>query len=379
MIKKRLFTPGPTDVPPEVLNEMAKPMFHHRTPQFREVFRAATDGMKKIFRTEQEVITICGSGTAGMEAAIACACPRDKKVLVANGGKFGERWAKIARVYGLDVDEVELEWGTAITAEDVKAKIDTGEYGSVIVVQSETSTATWTDVEAIAKVTKDTDVLLMVDAITGVGALPMEMDAWGVDVVGSGSQKALMTPPGLAMVALSEKAWASVDNIKAPCFYLDLKSYRKSIAKDDTPTTGPVNLITGLRVAVDLVNEIGIETVWKRTALCAKALREAAQALGLTLMSQSPSDSVTALGCPEGVDVDGQFRKILKSKYGASIAGGQNEWKGKVVRINHMGYTDPLDLVGLVAAIEFALADCGVNVEFGKGTAAVTKVLKDWE
>jgi aspartate aminotransferase-like enzyme len=181
------------------------------------------------------------------------------------------------------------------------------------------------------------------------------------------------------MVALSEKAWASVDNIKAPCFYLDLKSYRKSIAKDDTPTTGPVNLITGLRVAVDLVNEIGIETVWKRTALCAKALREAAQALGLTLMSQSPSDSVTALGCPEGVDVDGQFRKILKSKYGASIAGGQNEWKGKVVRINHMGYTDPLDLVGLVAAIEFALADCGVNVEFGKGTAAVTKVLKDWE
>jgi aspartate aminotransferase-like enzyme len=379
MIKKRLFTPGPTDVPPEVLNEMAKPMFHHRTPQFREVFRAATDGMKKIFRTQQEVITICGSGTAGMEAAIACACPRDKKVLVANGGKFGERWAKIARVYGLDVDEVELEWGTAITAEDVKAKIDTGEYGSVIVVQSETSTATWTDVEAIAKVTKDTDVLLMVDAITGVGALPMEMDAWGVDVVGSGSQKALMTPPGLAMVALSEKAWASVDNIKAPCFYLDLKSYRKSIAKDDTPTTGPVNLITGLRVAVDLVNEIGIETVWKRTALCAKALRTAAEALGLTLMSQSPSDSVTALGCPEGVDVDGQFRKILKSKYGASIAGGQNEWKGKVVRINHMGYTDPLDLVGLVAAIEFALADCGATVEFGKGVAAVTKVLKDWE
>ncbi len=379
MIKKRLFTPGPTDVPPEVLNEMAKPMFHHRTPQFREVFRAATDGMKKIFRTEQEVITICGSGTAGMEAAIACACPRDKKVLVANGGKFGERWAKIARVYSLDVDEVELEWGTAITADDVKAKIDTGEYGSVIVVQSETSTATWTDVEAIAKVTKDTDVLLMVDAITGVGALPMEMDAWGVDVVGSGSQKALMTPPGLAMVALSDKAWASVDNIKAPCFYLDLKSYRKSIAKDDTPTTGPVNLITGLRVAVDMVNDIGIETVWKRTALCAKALRDAAQALGLTLMSQSPSDSVTALGCPEGVDVDGQFRKILKSKYGASIAGGQNEWKGKVVRINHMGYTDPLDLVGLVAAIEFALADCGVDVEFGKGTAAVTKVLKDWE
>ncbi|NBB94470.1 MAG: aminotransferase class V-fold PLP-dependent enzyme [Planctomycetes bacterium] len=379
MIKKRLFTPGPTDVPPDVLNEMAKPMFHHRTPQFREVFRAATDGLKTIFHTEQEVITICGSGTAGMEAAIACATPRDKKVLVANGGKFGERWAKIARVYDLDVDEVELEWGTAITADDVKAKVDTGEYGAVIVVQSETSTATWTDVEAIAKVTRDTDVLLMVDAITGVGALPMDMDAWGVDVVASGSQKALMTPPGLAMVSLSDKAWASVDTIDAPCFYLDLKSYRTSLAKDDTPTTGPVNLITGLRVAVDMINAIGVETIWKRTALYAKALRTAAEAIGLTLMSKSPSDSVTALGCPEGVDVDGQFRKILKTTYGASIAGGQNEWKGKVVRVNHMGYTDPLDLVGLVAAMEFALSDCGAEVAIGKGVAAVAKVLKDWQ
>jgi aspartate aminotransferase-like enzyme len=356
---------------------MAKPMIHHSTPEFQAILRAATDGMKKIFRTQQEVLTICGSGTAGMEAAIACAVPRGKKVLVANGGKFGERWAKIARIYGLDVDEAMLEWGTAITADAIKAKVDTGEYGAVIVVQSETSTATVTDVEAIAKVTRDTDVLLLVDAITGVGALPMEMDAWGVDVVGSGSQKALMTPPGLAMVALSDKAWASVDNIKAPCFYLDLKAYRKNIAKNDVPTTAPVNLITGLRVAVDMVNAIGIETVWKRTALCAKALRAAAEALGLTLMSQSPADSVTALGCPEGVDVDGQFRKVLKKKYGASVAGGQDTWKGKVIRVNHMGYTDPLDLVGLVAAMEFALA--GAAVEIGAGVAAATKVLKDWE
>jgi serine---pyruvate transaminase len=379
MLKKRLFTPGPTDVPPEVLNEMAKPIFHHRTPEFRTMFRAATDGMKHIFRTSQEVLTIGGSGTAGMEAAIACCCHRDKKVLVSNGGKFGERWVKVAKVYGLDVDEVELEWGTALTAELVKAKLASGEYGAVITVHSETSTATACDLKAIAEVTRETDTLLMVDGITSCGTLPLEMDGWGVDVVASGSQKAFMLPPGLAMVALSEKAWAAVDaNPAIPAFYLDLRAYRKSIAKDDTPYTGAVSLIRGLKVAVDMINEVGIETLWKRTAVLAGALRAAAGEMGMTLMSQSPSDSVTALGCPEGIDVDGQFRKILKAKFGASIAGGQNEWKGKVVRVNHMGYTDPLDLVGLVAAMEFTLAECGASVQPGKAVAAATQALAEW-
>jgi aspartate aminotransferase-like enzyme len=377
MIKKRLFTPGPTDVPAEVLNEMAKPMFHHRTPQFREMFGAVQDGLKKIFRTENDVLVMCGSGTVGMEAAISCAVPRDKKTLVANGGKFGERWVKIAKLYGCDVDEVKLEWGKALTAATVQEKLATGEYGAVIVVQSETSTATLTDVKAIAEVVAPTDTLFLVDAITGCGTLPLETDAWGIDIVASGSQKAFMLPPGLAMLSVSDKAWAVIDTIDSPTFYMNLKSYRKSLGTNDTPTTGPVSLIRGLRVAVDMINEIGIETLWARTAILAKALREAAVAIGMTVCSESPSDSVTALGLPAGID--DSIRKVLKKKYGASVAGGQDGWKNKVIRVSHMGYIDPLDTIGLVAALEYALKELGADIEIGKGVAVATKVLADWK
>ncbi len=376
MIKNRLFTPGPTDVPPEVLNEMAKPIFHHRTAQFRDMFAAVNDGLKKIYKTSNDVLTIAGSGTAGMEAAIACAVPRDKKVLISNGGKFGERWVKVAKVYGLDVDEVQLEWGKALTADVVKEKLATGQYGAVITVYSETSTATACNLQAIAEVVRDTDALLIVDAITALGVLPLETDAWGVDIVASGSQKAFMLPPGLAMLSVSDKAWKVIDTIEAPCFFLNLKAYRKSIAANDTPYTPAVTLLRGLKVSVDMINAIGIEKVWSRTAILAKALRTAAEAMGLKVCSQTPSDSVTAIYLPEGIGDD--IRKNLRTKYGCSVAGGQDGWKGKVIRVNHMGYVDPLDTIGLIAAIEYTLADMGADVQIGKGTAAAVEVLKDW-
>jgi serine---pyruvate transaminase len=377
MMKSRLFTPGPTDVPPEVLIEMARPMFHHRTPRFRSMFAEVNAGLKKILKTENDVLTIAGSGTAGMEAAIACAIPRDKKVLISDGGKFGERWVKVAKVYGLDVDEVKLEWGTSLQPELVKEKLATGEYGAVVTVYSETSTATACDLEAIGKVVAETDALLIADCITAAGTLPLWTDKWNVDIVGSGSQKAFMLPPGLGMLSVSKKAWKQIDAIKAPGFYLDLKAYRKSLAKDDTPYTGPVSLIRGLKVSVDMINEIGIETIWARTALLAKATRTAAEALGMKVFSRQPSDSVTGLLFPDGVD-DG-FRKKLESKYGISVAGGQDDMKGKLMRISHMGYVDPLETIGLIAAIEYTLADCGVKVEIGKGVTAAVQVLKDWE
>jgi aspartate aminotransferase-like enzyme len=376
MIKQRLFTPGPTGVPPEVLIEMAKPMFHHRTAEFREMFAAVNEGLKTICRTTNDIVTIAGSGTAGMEAAIACCCPRDKKVLVSNGGKFGERWVKVAKVYGLDVDEVVLEWGTALQPETVKDKLATGEYGAVITVYSETSTATACDLEAIAAVVRETDALLIADCITAMGTLPLETDEWGVDIVGGGSQKALMLPPGLAFVVISDKAKAAMATVDAPAFYLDLKAYLKSLAKNDTPYTGPVSLIRGLKVAVDMINAIGIETVWARSAVLAKATRTAAEALGMTVFSKQPSDSVTGILYPDRVDDD--FRKVLKDKYGVSVAGGQDDLKGKAMRISHLGYVDPLETIGLIAAIEYALADAGADVETGKGVAAATAVLKDW-
>jgi aspartate aminotransferase-like enzyme len=376
MIKSRLFTPGPTDVPPEVLVEMAKPIFHHRTPQFQAMFAEVNAGLKKMLLTANDVLTIAGSGTAGMEAAIACASRRDKKVLVANGGKFGQRWVKVAKVYGLDVDEVVSPWGAAITPAMVREKLATGLYGTVVVVYSETSTATRCDLEGIGKVVAATDAILIADCITAAGTLPLRTDEWKIDIVATGSQKALMLPPGLATVAVSEKAWKIIDAIKAPGLYLDLKAYRKMVVKNDTPYTPAVSLIRGLKVSLDMINAIGVEKIWARSALLAKATRRACEALGMKVFSKQPSDSVTGILYPPGVD--DAFRKILQAKYGINAAGGQDDLKGKCFRVSHMGYVDPIETIGMIAAIEYTLAELGVAVEIGKGVAAAARVLKDW-
>jgi aspartate aminotransferase-like enzyme len=377
MIKQRLLTPGPTDVPPEVLVEMAKPIFHHRTERFKKMFKETTAGLQKLLFTSGDVLTLAGSGTAAMEAAIACAVPRDKKVLVANGGKFGERWVKVAKVYGLKVDESKQEWGTAITPDDVRAKVKTGEYGAVVVVHSETSTATACDLEGIGKAVKASDVLLIADCITSAGTLPLKMDEWGIDIVAIGSQKALMLPPGLAFAAVSPKAWAVIDKITPPTFYLNLKAYRKSLADSDVPYTPAVSLIRGLAVSLEMIHQIGVEVIWKRVALIAKAFREAMKADGMKVFSRQPSDSVTGILYPEGVD--DAFRKTLRTKYGFNVAGGQDHLEGKCFRVSHMGYVDPLETIGLVAGVEYTLASLGVKVDVGKGVAVASKVLADWK
>jgi aspartate aminotransferase-like enzyme len=378
MIKQRLFTPGPTDVPAEVLIEMAKPIFHHRTARFKEMFAAVNDGLKKLFLTANDVITIAGSGTAGMEAAMASAVPRDKKVLVAQGGKFAERWVKVAKAYGMQLDEVKVEWGTGISPELVKEKLATGQYGAVVVVHSETSTATACDLEAIAKVVRGTDAILIADCITSAGTLPLRTDDWGVDIVVTGSQKALMLPPGLALLSVSPKAWASIEKNPAPGVYLSLKAYRKSLAENDVPYTPAITLIRGLKVSLDMIHAIGVEKVWSRTALMAKAVREAMKAHGLKVYSRRPSDSVTGIMYPEGIE-DKKFRnKVLRDKWGASVAGGQGELEGKMFRVSHMGYVDPLDTIGLVAAIEYAMVDCGVKLDIGKGVSVAVNIIKDF-
>ncbi len=377
MIKQRLFTPGPTDVPPEVLVEMAKPIFHHRTQRFKEMFAAVNEGMKKVLVTQNDILTLAGSGTAGMEAAISCACPRDKKVLIANNGKFAERWVKVAKLYGLNVDEVKQDWGTAITPQFVKEKVATGEYGTVIVVHSETSTATACDLGAIGAAVRDSAAILIADCITSAGTLPLKTDEWGVDIVAAGSQKALMLPPGLAFLSVSPKAWERVEKISSPTLYLNLKAYRKSLADNDVPYTPAVSLIRGAKVAVDMINAIGIEKVWSRSAVLAKACREAFGAQGMEVFSKQPSDSVSGIMYPAGVD-DKKFRKVLREKYGCSVAGGQDWLEGKMFRISHMGYVDPVDTIGLVAAVEYTLAEMGAKIEIGKGVATAAKVIRDW-
>ncbi len=378
MIKQRMFTPGPTDVPPEVLNEMALPIFHHRTEQFRKMFGQVNESLKKLLFTRNDVLTLSGSGTAAMESAIATLVPRGKKVLVANGGKFGERWAKVARVYGFDVDELKQEWGTAISPQEVKAKISSGGYAAAVITHSETSTATAADIKGIAEVTRNTETLLLVDAITSAGALPLKQDEWGIDVIGIGSQKALMLPPGLAFVSVSEKAWKAAEQVKgAPVFYLNLKAYRKSLADSDVPYTPAITLIRGLQKSLSMIEAVGIEKLWTRIAVLAKATRTGCEAMGLKVYSRRPSDSVTAIWYPEGVD--DTFRKKIKSKYGCNVAGGQDDITGKVFRVNHMGWTDPLDTLGLIAAVEYTLADLGAKVQIGKGLAAAANVLKEWQ
>jgi len=378
MIKQRLFTPGPTDVPPEVLNEMAKPIFHHRTDRFRQMQARVHAGLKKILLTDNEVLTLVGSGTAAIEAAIACSVPRDKKVLIADGGKFGERWVKVGRRYGLDVDEVKLPWGTALSPKLVSEKLATGQYGAVVTVHSETSTATACDLQGIGAVVAETEAILIADCITSAAALPLRTDEWGVDIVGTGSQKALMLPPGLGFLSVSDKAWGLIDKITQPCLYLDLKAYRKSAAKNETPYTSAVSLVRGAEVAFDIINKIGVETMWRHTALLAEATRQAGAALGMGVFSKQPSDSVTALMLPAGV-TDKQFRGTLRDKYGCSVAGGQDELKDRVFRVSHMGYIDPLETIGLIAAVEYTLIECGVDVKLGAGVSAATKVLADWK
>jgi len=377
MIKQRLFTPGPTDVPPDVLNAMAKPVFHHRTGRFREMFARVTAGLKRILLTDHDVLTIAGSGTAGMEAAIACAVPRDKAVLIADGGKFGERWVKVGKAYGLNVDAVKLAWGTALQPDVVRQKLASGAVGAVVVVHSETSTATACDLKAIAAEVAKTDAILIADCITSAGALPLKTDEWGVDIVAAGSQKAFMLPPGLAFVSVSDKAWAKIEAVPPPCLYLDLAAYRKSLAKNDTPYTAPVTLIRGADVAIEKINAVGIETVWARTACLAAAFRAACEALGMQVFSKQPSDSVTAILLPDGVS-DKQFRGTLRDRYGCSVAGGQDELKDKAFRVSHMGYVDPVDTLGLIGVIEQTLNECGVAVELGAGASAATKVLANW-
>jgi aspartate aminotransferase-like enzyme len=357
---------------------MAKPIFHHRTSRFQEMFKAVNDGLKKLLFTSGDVLTLAGSGTAGMEAAMICTIPRDKKVLVAQGGKFAERWVKVGKAYGMQVDEVKVEWGTGIAPPLVAEKLATGQYGAVVVVHSETSTATACDLEAIAKVVRGTDAILIADCITSAGTLPLRTDDWGVDIVVTGSQKALMLPPGLALVGVSPKAWAMIEKNPAPGVYLSLKAYRKSLAENDVPYTPAITLIRGLKVSLDMIHGIGIEKVWSRTALMAKAVREAMKAHGLKVYSRRPSDSVTGIMYPEGIE-DKKFRnKVLRDTWGASVAGGQGELEGKMFRVSHMGYVDPLDTIGLVAAIEYAMVDCGVKLEVGKGVSVAVNVIKDF-
>ena len=376
LMKYRLFTPGPTSVPEATLIELAKPVHHHRTGEFRAMFNEVQDLLQYVFQTQQKVHTITGSGTATAEAGIvSCLAPGQKALCVTNG-KFAERWAQVCSTYGIDHKDLKLEYGQPATPEQIASELKAAKYDAVILVHSETSTATVCDLEGIGKAVRAAgEALLIVDGITSIGALPFKMDEWGVDVAITGSQKAFMLPPGLGFIALSNRAWAAVDKNKgAPNYYLDLAKYRKSLEDGDTPFTPANTLIEAQAVSLRMIKDETLEMVWKRTHANAEAFRQGMMALGLQLFSKRPADSVSAIRYPEGVK-DKDFRGQLKTKHNIHIAGGQGTMEGQIFRVNHMGYSDSYDSLAVVAATEHVLKNLGKPVDFGKGVAAAQKAL----
>ncbi len=378
LMKYRLFTPGPTSVPEATLIELAKPVHHHRTGEFRALFNEIQSLLQYVFQTKSQVYTITGSGTAAAEAGIVNTLAPGQRALVVTNGKFAERWSAVCTAFGIEHKDIKLEYGDHVSAEQIGAELRAAKYDAVILVHSETSTATVCNLEQIGRIVRTTgETLLIVDGITSIGALPFKMDDWGVDVAITGSQKSLMLPPGLAYIGLSNRAWVAIERNKARrSFYLDLAKYRKSIEDGDTPFTPANTLIEAQRVSLKMIQEETLEMVWKRTHLIAESFRQGVRALGFELFSKYPADSVTAVKYPAGI-TDKDFRNHLKNKHNIHLAGGQGSMEGKIFRVNHMGYTDAYDALAVIAAIEHALKALGKQVNFGGGVAATQKVLAE--
>jgi aspartate aminotransferase-like enzyme len=324
------------------------------------------------------VLTITGSGTSAAEAGIVNVLAPGQKALVVTNGKFAERWSQVCTAYKIEHKDLKIEYGHHVTPKQIADELKADQYAAVILVHSETSTGTVCDLQGIAKAVRASgDTLLIVDGITSIGAMEFKMDDWGVDVAITGSQKALMLPPGLAFLALSDRGWAAARaNTAVNEFYLDLKKYLASIANGDTPFTPANTLVDALRVSLRMIKDETIETVLKRTHANAEAFRQGVKALGFELFSAQPADSVSAVKYPAGI-TDKEFRGALKSKHNIHIAGGQGTMEGKIFRVNHMGYSDAYDTIAVVAAIEHVLKGLGKPVEYGKGVAAAQKVLAE--
>jgi len=367
--KYYLLAPGPVPVPPKVLAAMSEPIIHHRAPAFVKVLEEVRGGLKFLFQTKNEVLILASSGTGAMEGAVTNTLCKGDTSLVVRAGKFGERWAEICEAYGVKPICIDVPWGQAVDPKLIAQELEKNPFIRAVFIQaSETSTGVMHPIREIAEIVKKYDnTLLIVDAISGIGVFDLPVDKWGLDVVVSGSQKAFMLPPGLAFVTLSDKALSFVEKSDIPKYYFNFKKELKKLVKDnETNFTPAVSLIMGLREALNMIKEDGLEKVFKRHARLADATRAAAKALGLELYApDSPSNAVTAIKAPAGIDGQ-KIVKILRDKHNITIAGGQSEAKGKIFRIAHMGYLDAYDIIMVVSALEMTLKELGVSVEIGK-------------
>ncbi len=372
--KKYLLTPGPTPIPEEVLRSMAKPIIHHRTPQYKEIFKEVNENLKYVFKTENDILTFTSSGTGAMEAAVINLLSENDEAIVVRGGKFGERFAEICEAYKITTHNIDVTWGEAVDPDLIKKALENDREGrikAVFTTLCETSTGVTNDIEVIGKIVGNSKAVLVVDAISGLGSVRIDTDGWGVDVVVSGSQKGLMIPPGLSFVSVSKKAWGLVEGSKTPKFYFDFKPTKKALDKNDSAFTPAITLMIALNESLKLIKKEGIDNVISRCEALADATRKAMLALGLELFAPNAASSgITSVKVPEGVD-GAKLVKDMRDKYGVSIAGGQGDLKGKIFRIAHMGYINKSDIKVAVSYLEVVLSELGYNVEKGAGVNAL--------
>lgn len=377
-MRARLFTPGPTQVPERVQVAMSNPLMHHRGPEFKKIFQEVVDDLKYFFQTQGDVLVFTSSGTGAMEASVINLISKGDPVLAVAGGKFGQRWSELCQTFGGDTHTLEVPWGQAVDPANIENYLNIHpETTAVFITHSETSTGVAADVQTIARIVREkSDALLVVDAITSAGVLPFKMDEWRIDVAVTGSQKGLMMPPGLAAVALNARAWERVQRSDLPKFYFDFKKEKKAQGNQTTAWTPAITLFMGMREALRMIREEGLEKLWAKYETLAAATRHGVQAMNLELFAQSPSDSLTAVKIPEGID-GLKFVQHLREQYGITVAGGQAQLKGKIFRIAHMGYYDALDMVALASALEMALADFGWEFEHGSGVRTVQTIFME--
>jgi aspartate aminotransferase-like enzyme len=379
MKKQYLLAPGPTPVPERVAAILGQPIPHHRTPGFEKTFAEVREGLKWLFQTKAEVIMLTATGTGAMDAAVSNLFRRGEKVVTINGGKFGERWTKIAKVYGLVPIEVKIPSGEAISPTELAKILDSNKDAKAILFQaSETSTGSRMPVKEIVDLAKKNGMLSVCDAITAAGVMDLPMDAWGIDVMITGSQKAMMIPPGLAFIALSPEAWKKSESADLPKFYFDLAKEKKAHETNQTAWTPAISLVLGLGESLKMLREEGLPAIFKRHEMLARATRAAVAALGLEVLAKkSPSPAVTAVLVPSSVKDGKQIVKRMRDQYGVTIAGGQDELEGKIFRLSHFGYCSEFDITTGISCLELVLAELGHPVTFGTGVGAALKVFSE--
>ena len=376
--KQRLLTPGPTPLYPPALRAMMASDIHHRTEDFRNIYKAVLADLKEVMGTSNDVLLFAASGTGAMEGSVSNLFSRGDKVIVCSAGKFGERWAEITKAYGLEVNVLKAEYGDVVSTERVEAALAAApDTKGVFVQASETSTGAAHDVRGMARAIAKTPAIFIVDAITGLGTMPLDIDGWGLDVVIGGSQKAFMVPPGVAFLSISPKAWKLSETATLPHYYFDFKKEKKSGDNGESSWTPSTAIILALGAALAYVKQLGMANLIENAQMLARATRAAAKELGLELFAaKSPGASVTAVKSPRGLD-SGIIVKEFRNRFGSVIANGQGSMKGQIFRIAHLGYFDFADLFGVIAGLEIILHANGHPVKFGSGVAAVEQVYAD--